>query len=183
MLEVTFVSGENDDSGCESWQFPPHGERPPPRLARAGAPAPAGVETAPVGALIVVDVQPVWWTRSEKVCTQFPNLPRTLSGLLRRWREAKMPVVHVRSMYTLSPHVALIERLNPSLAGSLSPNNSEAEPWARELPGEPIVLKSCFDGFKDTALQQVLSQLGVSRVYMCGLVTSACVLNLSLIHI
>ena len=174
---VALMPGERDESNCESWQFPPHTERLPPQSSSMEHVVADFTPPAIVGALVVVDVQPVWWTHSERVCTQFPNLPRTLSGLLRRWRAAKMPVVHVRSMYTLSPHVALIERLNPSLAGGLSPNNSEAEPWAREMPGEPVVLKSCFDGFKDTGLQQVLSELGVSRVYMCGLITSACVLN------
>lgn len=64
--------------------------------------------------------------------------------------------------------------LNPEKPGVVS---LEPEPWAPELPGELVVLKPTFDGFHDTRLHAELQARRVSRVYVCGLVTAACVLN------
>ena len=146
-----------------------------------GAPSPSSRPLDPKrAAILVVDIQPCWYSESALVPAAFPDLPDRVAALLARARAGGMPVVHVRSAYDDSPHVPLLLSLaGPGLNRTLYPP-PHAEPWAAEQPGEPVVYKSVFDGFQNTTLQKELAQLNVQRVYLCGLVTSACVLNTAL---
>lgn len=131
-------------------------------------------------AIIVIDVQPIW-SSSEPIVQNFPELGGNVGALLAKARAAGMPVVHVRASYDDSPHVALLRRNAPELnrAGRIDPNITE--PWAEPLPGEHIVFKPSFNGFHQTNLESLLKDtLRVERVYLCGLVTSACVLSTAL---
>ena len=131
-------------------------------------------------AVVVIDVQPIW-SSSEPIVTNFPHLGGNVRSLLARARANGMPVVHVRASYDNSPHVALLRRNAPELnrAGRIDPYATEE--WARELPGEHVVFKSSFNAFDKTSLETLLKEcLGVERVYLCGLVTSACVLSTAL---
>ena len=126
-------------------------------------------------ALIVVDVQTCWYTNSPMLREAFPQLPERMAALLRIARRRGVPVIHIRASYEESPHVQTMRRLNPGLNQvAITP---EPEAWACELPGEPVVFKSTFDGFFRTELEEKLRELGVTRVLVSGLVTSACVLN------
>ncbi|MBI5090692.1 MAG: cysteine hydrolase, partial [Actinobacteria bacterium] len=52
----------------------------------------------------------------------------------------------------------------------------ETLPCARELPGEPVIVKHTFDGFLGTDLDAVLTERGIRHLLIAGLVTSTCVL-------
>jgi nicotinamidase-related amidase len=131
-------------------------------------------------AVLVIDVQPIW-SSSDPIVQNFPKLGKNVSALLAKARGAGMPVVHVRASYDDSPHVALLRRNAPHLnrTGCIDPHATEE--WAEALPGEHIVYKPSFNGFHKTNLESLLKEtLQVERVYLCGLVTSACVLSTAL---
>jgi len=141
------------------------------------SPPPNGGSTA----LIVVDAQRCWYSNAAngRARTAFPALPQRLKALLEGARQEGIPVVHLRASYESSPHVSTMRRLNPSLnINPIVPD--DPEPWARELEGEDVIYKSTFDGFFATPLESRLEELGVTRVLICGLVTSACVLGTAL---
>lgn len=128
-------------------------------------------------ALIVVDMQRDWFSGSDLVRTAFPQLPGNVADLLAVFRAAETPVVHVRAKYDCpvrSSHIGYFKQLNPEKPSTVS---LEPEPCAQELPGELVVFKPTFDGFHNTELHAELKRLDVRRVYVCGLVTAACVLN------
>lgn len=128
-------------------------------------------------ALIVVDIQRDWYSASAQVRSAFPDLPENVDECLRIFRARAVPVVHVRAQYSCplrSRHMSYFKKLNPEKPGVVS---LDAEPWASELPGEVVVFKPTFDGFHHTNLHEELQRMGVERVYVCGLVTAACVLN------
>ena len=131
-------------------------------------------------ALIVVDVQRCWYSDSPGGLARaaFPLLPDRTAALLTTARLHEVRVVHVRANYERSPHVATMRRLNPSL--NTVPILPEPEAWAKEIEGELVVMKSTFDGFFRTELEACLLELGVTRVLVCGLITSACVLSTAL---
>ncbi|KAG8465521.1 hypothetical protein KFE25_002828 [Diacronema lutheri] len=152
--------------------------------ARAAAPPPA--KPAPSiydlrddvrSALIVVDVQRDWFSASAAVRSAFPELPANLEELLDIFRSRGLPVVHVRARYDCpvrSGHMSFFTKLNPEKPAVVS---VEPEPFAAERLGELVVYKPTFDGFHDTELHAELQRMRVGRVYVCGLVTAACVLN------
>lgn len=157
---------------------PPHEHAPttssaPPPKPRTSL---ADLDADTPSALLVVDVQRDWYSQSV-VSSEFPELAHTLPRLIGHCRQAQMPVVHVRAKYDTDAarHMAFFKRLNPEKpAEHVSPN---PEPFAAEEPGELVVYKPTFDGFHETELADALHRMGVKRVYVCGLVTSACVLN------
>lgn len=129
-------------------------------------------------ALIVVDIQRTWYSGSEEVRTSFPHLEVTVPALLSKCRRAGLPIVHVRAKYDCpqrSPHLRFFKQLNPEKPAEEV--STEPESWAREEPGELVVEKPTFDSFHDTSLHEDLRAQGVERIYVCGLVTAACVLN------
>lgn len=121
--------------------------------------------------VVAVDLQDPWVT---EVSAPFPDLASNVAELFRLARAERMPIVHARSDYRNARHAPFFMMLNPekSLATSAMP-----PPWAREMPGEAVVIKRCLDGFLNTGLEAELRCLGVRRIHVCGLVTSACVLN------
>ena len=159
--------------------------QPTRRLCRAFLPlpnpSPYALSSAPPDngstALVVVDVQTCWYSQSPTVRAAFPELPERMAALLKFARDKGVPVIHVRANYDASPHAASMRQLNPSL--NRVPITNEAEAWAAELPGEAVVVKSVFDAFYRTDLEAQLRQSGATRLLVCGLVTSACVLNTS----
>jgi nicotinamidase-related amidase len=85
-------------------------------------------------------------------------------ALLKQWREAGRPIVHVR-------HDSVIE--GSSLAQS-SPGN-QLRPGFEPLAGEPLVSKSVNSAFIGTDLNLRLRRLGARHVVAFGISTDMCV--------
>eukprot|EP00947_MAST-08B_sp_MAST-8B-sp1_P000254 g254.t1 len=104
----------------------------------------------------------------------FPELPGRVQALLERARELLPPaqIIHVRANYT-ARFARNFLRLNPT---KTLPADTGACAWAEARVGEEVVVKGTFDGFRLTGLEQILADLGVEQVVVCGLLTSVCVL-------
>jgi nicotinamidase-related amidase len=109
--------------------------------------------------LMIVDVQraiddPKWGARNN------PDAERHIAALLEAWREAGMPVVHVRhdSVDPPSPY-------RPGAPGH--PFKPEATPQG----AEPIVAKSVNSAFIGTDLDERLTRAGATTLAICGVLT------------
>jgi nicotinamidase-related amidase len=117
----------------------------------------------PKAALIVIDVQngfddPSWGPRNN------PQAEYCVALLLRAWREAAAPVVHVHH------HSA-------SATGSFRPGTpgSEPKPQAVPLDGEAVYRKRVNSAFIGTTLEVDLRNLAINRLIIVGLTTNHCV--------
>ena len=113
--------------------------------------------------LLVVDLQqgfdaPGWGRRNN------PNLELRASELLRAWRGAGRPVVHVRHMSTdpSSP-------LRPGQPGN------EFKPETAPIAGEAVIEKRVNSAFIGTSLETDLRRAGCRGLIIVGLTTNHCV--------
>jgi nicotinamidase-related amidase len=110
-------------------------------------------------ALLVVDVQ-------QGLVDYLPpsrstEFTATIRGLIDRARASGVPVVYIQH----EEDEGLV-RGTPlwEVARSIAPQ-----------PGDPIVAKRHRDAFRETDLVEVLTQLGVDRLVVCGMQTEFCV--------
>ena len=117
--------------------------------------------------------------QTSRMLAAFPDLPANVAGVLQICRAAGMHVVHVRGQdsSTASKWLPWWTKLHKKGAGG--GNAGPAEPWAAEVPGEPVFIKHTYDAFmsdeESEALMQHLRFLNIKRLYMCGCLTKACV--------
>ena len=114
-------------------------------------------------ALLVVDVQ-IAINRPEKGRRNNPQADENVARLLAAWREMGRPIFHVKDNST-SPTSAF----HPS-----NPGNA-IQPYARPLPGEPLIEKETHSAFIGTDLEERLRSTGIETVVIAGFVTNHCV--------
>ena len=108
----------------------------------------------------------------------FSKLEKNVSELLRVCRGTEIEVVHIRALYSEeinSKWMNEFRRLNPTKGNPEIDGTYEVEPFAKETDREMLFLKSCYDGFQETALHSFLQEKNIERVLCAGLITSACV--------
>ena len=112
-------------------------------------------------ALLVVDAQtavddPRWGRRNN------PKAEATIAALLRAWRSAGAPVIHVHQL--------------PEEPGSAFPHaGSTTKPEALPRHDEWLLWKSAPSAFADTVLARLLSTAGAKTLAICGFVTESAV--------
>src|SRR5262245_25040093 len=109
--------------------------------------------------LLVVDMQcaidhPKWGPRNN------PAAERNIAALLAAWRDAAMPVVHIRhdSEEPNSPY-------RPGTPGH------GFKPEAMPRDDEPVVGKSVNSAFIGTELETMLTERGTTTMVVCGVLT------------
>jgi nicotinamidase-related amidase len=115
-------------------------------------------------ALIVIDVQLAWddlehWGGARNN----PGAEANIARLIAAFRYVHAPIFHVRhaSNETNSP-------LRTDRPGH------QPKPEAKEMNGEPIILKSVNSAFIGTDLEAQLRQTGIETVVICGVQTDHC---------
>jgi nicotinamidase-related amidase len=109
--------------------------------------------------LMVIDVQmaiddPTWGPRNN------PDGERNIALLLDAWRDAELPIVHVR-------HDS-VEPRSPCRPGT--PGHA-FKPEAAPREDEPVVPKNANSAFVGTALEDLLTARGVTTLVICGVLT------------
>ncbi|KAA8492917.1 putative isochorismatase family protein YaaI [Porphyridium purpureum] len=129
-------------------------------------------------ALLVVDVQQEYWSLNAQIRGEFPEFAPNIARLLElARRDPDCVVVHIRAVYDDGARSRMIPQfvaLNPNKMARVD-GIQNPEPFAAALPNEMVIAKPVWDAFHDTALHEYLTEMGVSHVLVCGLVTSACV--------
>jgi len=114
-------------------------------------------------ALLVVDVQ-IAINRPEKGERNNPRADENVARLLAAWRELRRPIFHVKDN-------------SPSRDSAFHPSQpgNAIQPYARPLPGEPLIKKETHSAFIGTDLETRLRNAGIETVVIAGFVTNHCV--------
>lgn len=145
------------------------------RFARVDDPGRA--RFGPDTALMLVDVQPMYWSLAPEIREGFPDFEKNISTLLACAREAGSPIIHVKASYSdgACPWLKQFRRLNPGRrVYEMDPD--DVEPFAKPQDGEIIVNKDTFGAFIHAPdLAPKLRKDGVHTIVFAGLITSVCV--------
>jgi len=130
-------------------------------------------------ALILIDLQTDYVSKHKNLLKDFPNLPKNVTSLLAQARIDNMPIIHIYE----------IDSTNTSLwipwwkvlhSGDCLMGEGNAEPWAQKQSNEIAFFKDTYDAFLSSTigdeLEKHLKSLNITRVFMCGVLTKACVM-------
>lgn len=141
-------------------------------------------------ALLIIDVQPEYWSLAPAVRKDFPLFEENIQRAITLAREKKVKIIWVRADYRKahSPWLAQFERLNLMANGGkmradtitelpYEPDSDEFawEEFATPEEEEAIITKSSWSSTSNTALMDILRMSGIDTVLVCGLITSVCV--------
>lgn len=136
-------------------------------------------------ALLIVDVQPEYWSSCPSVRQDFPYFEENLARTIDIARRQRAKIIWVRADYRKhhSPWLIQFERLNrgqrPDTIVELpcEPDSEEFkwEDFATPDGGEAIIAKSSWSSTSNTALMDILRASAIDTVLVCGLITSVCV--------
>jgi nicotinamidase-related amidase len=116
-------------------------------------------------ALIVVDVQRAFdeWEAAGKRRNN-PEAVARIVELLAAYRESGMPVFHIRH-----------QSMRPGSSFAPGRTGEEVKDEAREMPGEPVIVKRVNSAFIGTDLEARLRAAGIKILVICGATTNHCV--------
>ncbi|MGK3744588.1 MAG: nicotinamidase-related amidase [Bacillariaceae sp.] len=150
---------------------------PPP------SPSPSPSIDANTTALLVVDVQPEYWTDCLDVRKDFPSFPTNLERTINICRKKNVKIIHIRAdyKYSQSPWLPHFQKLrgdknlaevhyNPS-----SPDFVGWEEFATPEEGEIVISKPSWSATNNTKLLETLKNKRIETVLVAGLITSVCV--------
>jgi nicotinamidase-related amidase len=110
-------------------------------------------------ALLIIDIQNFYFEGGSLPLTGPVEAAKQARRVLDRFRERRMPVIHVRHVPASGP-AAEQYAIRPEVA---------------PLPGEKVVEKRYANSFRDTPLLELLRGLGVKRLVIVGMQTHMCV--------
>jgi nicotinamidase-related amidase len=116
-------------------------------------------------ALVVVDIQNDYFPEGKLPLAGPIEASQQAARLLDRFRQTQRPVVHIQ-------HLAVRPGATFFLPGT---PGADFHPNVQPLPGEPIVQKNFPNSFRETPLLEVLRELQVNRLIICGMQTNMCV--------
>jgi nicotinamidase-related amidase len=116
-------------------------------------------------ALIVIDVQKAFdQMEAAGAKRNNPDAVSRITELLAAFRRSGNPVIHIRH-----------ENLNPQSRFHPSQSGHEVREEAREMDGEPVLVKTVNSAFIGTDLDARLKRDGISHVVIVGATTNHCV--------
>jgi nicotinamidase-related amidase len=127
----------------------------PADAARRGATMQANADQA----LLIIDIQNFYFEGGSVPLTAPVEAARQARRVLDRFRERRLPVIHVRHVPASGP----------------ATDQYAIRPEVAPLPGEEVVEKRYANSFRETRLLELLRGLGVKRLVIVGMQTHMCV--------
>lgn len=158
--------------------------------------------SAPESCLVIIDVQRYWTTPEgplgASMRAHFPEMfdyfygrlsggvTTNIASLLSSYRRARLPVIHVVTGSSCAGGIDLLPHLQRRFAQRVPAAGSfhalrvrsewyESEPGLGPAEGEVVVQKTTRSAFTSTGIDQILRNMGISQLVICGLATNACV--------
>lgn len=126
-------------------------------------------------ALLLIDVQQDFW--ADEMSQDLAEYEARVRTLLNVCRNEGIDIVHLRARFQQDESDWMIKYKSlgriPCVEGT---PGVEIFPFAKDEPGEFVIYKQSFDGFRKPALQAYLEKNEKRFVLVAGLVTSVCVL-------
>jgi nicotinamidase-related amidase len=119
----------------------------------------------PDTALLVIDIQNDYFPGGAMELEGAEAAGANAAEALRRFRQRKLPVVHVRHL-SLRPGASFFV---PGTRGA------EIHPLAQPLAGETVVEKNFPNSFRATALGKLLEDQNIKNLVVAGMMTHMCV--------
>jgi nicotinamidase-related amidase len=135
-------------------------------------------ESVSHSALVVIDVQNDFWI--PEVASSSPGFEDRLVKLLADSRRHGLPIIHVRTRYDGNLSNWPPQFLSTHRQSQLCLEGSAGErplSCARELDDEEIFIKGNFAAFSNEQFAGYLQELGIQKLYLCGLYTDVCILS------
>lgn len=130
-------------------------------------------------ALLVVDMQPEYWSECPAVRKDFPDFPSNISSLVETCRARNVKrIIWVRASYNYrdSPWLHQFNRLHQGRIPPVVEQSTEWEDFAAPLENELVITKTSWSSTSgNTGLLDILKNDGIESVLVCGLITSVCV--------
>lgn len=115
--------------------------------------------------LVIIDIQRDYFPGGAMELVGAETAGQAAAGLLARFRQAGLPVVHVRHESTRPGSTFFL----PGTPGA------EIHPLVAPLPGEAVLTKHFPNSFRDTGLLEILRGFSATRLTICGMMTHMCV--------
>jgi nicotinamidase-related amidase len=121
--------------------------------------------STPTTALIVIDVQRAFdeWEAAGKRRNN-PDAVARIAELLAAFRADGAPIFHIRH-----------QGIHPNSSFLPTATGYAVKDEARELAGEPVIVKHVNSAFIGTDLERQLRAAGIKRLVICGATTNHCV--------
>lgn len=137
-------------------------------------------------ALLVVDVQPQYWSECPAIRKDFPHFPESLSKTIATCRARGAKIVFVRADYrhSHSPWLKQFARLHANNRSSNVMTEVPCDPesdgfrwedFATPQGGDVVLPKTSWSSTSNPKLMKWLRATGIDTVLVCGLITSICV--------
>ena len=137
-------------------------------------------------ALLIVDVQPEYWSDCPAVRKDFPDFPQKLERTIQACRERKIQIIWIRANYRQehSPWLRQFGKLKNRVSRSDTMIEVPYEPDAPEFgwekfatpeKDEVVLPKTSWSSTSNTNLIKSLKVDKIDSVLVCGLITSVCV--------
>ncbi len=116
-------------------------------------------------ALIIVDLQNDYFKGGKWVLDGTEAAATKAATLLNNFRAKELPIVHIRHEFPTDD------------APFFLPNSDGAaiHSSVHDLEGEPVVLKHQINSFRDTNLKEILDELAVDSLLICGAMSHMCI--------
>jgi nicotinamidase-related amidase len=138
--------------------------------------------SAETTALLIVDVQPEYWSNCPAVRKDFPEFPSNLASTIETCRQRNAKIIWVRAdyRYSHSPWLVQFERIHKGEIPAplpCDPTFAECqwEDFATPQGSDVLISKTSWSSTTNTALTDLLRCAGIETVLVCGLITSVCV--------
>jgi nicotinamidase-related amidase len=135
-------------------------------------------------ALLIVDVQPEYWSKSPSIREDFPNFETNIARTIELCRKRNVKIIWVRADYRYhhSPWLNQFEKLKGNRADTQSEipfdpytDKNIWETFATPRENEIIIAKHSWNSASNTPLLDYLKVNDIQNVLVCGLLTSVCV--------
>lgn len=116
-------------------------------------------------ALLIVDLQNDYFSGGALPLENTDGAAQNAASLLQHFRTQNKPIIHIRHIF------------NDDSAGFFAPEQpgNEIHPSVAPLDGEPVVIKSAVNSFKETELEDLLIAKGIKNLVICGAMSQMCI--------
>lgn len=114
-------------------------------------------------ALILIDIQNIYFTEGGYQLYHPENAARNAAKLLQYFRQRKQPIIHVKHLFEATGYQETIDYLR------------DFHHYVTPMPKETVIEKHYPSAFLGTKLQEELQSLGIRELVIGGMMTHMCI--------